>query len=308
MTMKKTLLSMAAMLLLATGASAQKLDLTVAGEANVDSRFNKFEQVAAPKANGMKKLKDGDKLLGFPCSATPVANVGWPTVPDAQSAAAQLMLDESWYGYTVVGIRYLLLGSLGENTEETPVGVYVWGIPESQKNEDLLVAEKPLNEGDYELCVVKDQQLTANWNETYFDTPFELSEKTAALRYGFMYVQDTNDDAENLAAAPFLIGKFGDDEEFPNPTTNNVPFLVFGTFGEKQGWYGYSDEEYPYALCVQVIVRTPNGETAILGVDASGKAYEKQYYSLDGKKLSAPQKGINVVKMSDGTSKKVLVK
>lgn len=306
--MKKTLLSMAAMLLLATGASAQKLDLTVAGEANVDSRFNKFEQVAAPKANGMKKLKDGDKLLGFPCSATPVANVGWPTVPDAQSAAAQLMLDESWYGYTVVGIRYLLLGSLGENTEETPVGVYVWGIPESQKNEDLLVAEKPLNEGDYELCVVKDQQLTANWNETYFDTPFELSEKTAALRYGFMYVQDTNDDAENLAAAPFLIGKFGDDEEFPNPTTNNVPFLVFGTFGEKQGWYGYSDEEYPYALCVQVIVRTPNGETAILGVDASGKAYEKQYYSLDGKKLSAPQKGINVVKMSDGTSKKVLVK
>lgn len=54
--MKKTLLSMAAMLLLATGASAQKLDLTVAGEANVDSRFNKFEQVAAPKTNGMKKL------------------------------------------------------------------------------------------------------------------------------------------------------------------------------------------------------------------------------------------------------------
>ena len=296
------------MLLLATGASAQKLDLTVAGEANVDSRFNKFEQVAAPKTNGMKKLKDGDKLLGFPCSATPVANVGWPTVPDAQSAASQLMLDESWYGYTVVGIRYLLLGSLGENTEETPVGVYVWGIPESQKNEDLLVAEKPLNEGDYELCVVKDQTLTANWNETYFDTPFELSEKTAALRYGFMYVQDTNDDAENLAAAPFLIGKFGDDEEFPNPTTNNIPFLVFGTFGEKQGWYGYSDEEYPYALCVQVIVRNPNGETAILGVDASGKAYEKQYYSLDGKQLSAPQKGINVVKMSDGTSKKVLVK
>ena len=33
-----------------------------------------------------------------------------------------------------------------------------------------------------------------------------------------------------------------------------------------------------------------------------------QYFSLDGKKLSAPQKGINVVKMSDGTSKKVLVK
>lgn len=306
--MKKTLLSMAAMLLLATGASAQKLDLTVAGKANVDSRFNKFEQVAAPKTNGMKKLKEGDKLLGFPCSATPVANVGWPTVPDAASAASQLMLDESWYGYNVIGIRYLLLGSLGENTKEAPVGVYVWGIPESGKQEDLLAAEKLLNEGDYELCVVRDQQLTANWNETYFDEPFELSDKTVALRYGFMYVQDTNDDDANLAAAPFLMGKFGDDEEFPDPNSGNAPFLVFGTFGEKQDWYLYSASDYPYALCVQVIARKPNGETAILGVDASGKAYEKQYYSLDGKKLSAPQKGINVVKMSDGTSKKVLVK
>ena len=306
--MKKTLLSMAAMLLLATGASAQKFDFTVAGKANVDSPVKKFEQVAAPKANGMKKLKEGDKLLGFPCTATPVANVGWPTVPDAASAASQLMLDESWYGYTVIGIRYLLLGSLGENTEETPVGVYVWGIPESGKQEDLLAAEKMLSEGDYELCVVRDQQLTANWNETYFDTPFKLSDKTVALRYGFMYVQDTNDDDENLAAAPFLMGKFGDDEEFPDPNSGNAPFLVFGTFGEKQDWYLYSASDYPYALCVQVIVRTPNGETAILGVDASGKAYEKQYYSLDGKQLSAPQKGINVVKMSDGTSKKVLVK
>lgn len=306
--MKKTLLSMAAMLLLATGASAQKLDLTVAGKANVDSCFNKFEQVAAPKANGMKKLKEGDKLLGFPCSATPVANVGWPKVPDAASAASQLMLDESWYGYNVIGIRYLLLGSLGENTKEAPVGVYVLGFPESGKQEDLLAAEKLLNEGDYELCVVRDQQLTANWNETYFDEPFELSDKTVALRYGFMYVQDTNDDDENLAAAPFLMGKFGDDEEFPDPNSGNAPFLVFGTFDKKQDWYLYSASDYPYALCVQVIVRTPNGETAILGVDASGKAYEKQYYSLDGKQLSAPQKGINVVKMSDGTSKKVLVK
>ncbi len=299
------------MLLLATGASAQKLDLTVAGKANVDSRFNKFEQVAAPKANGMKKLKEGDALIGFPASAIPTAetivgNVGWPTVPDAQSAAAQLSLDESWYGYNVVGIRYLLLGSLGENTKESPVGVYVWGYPASEKNEDILAAEKALNDGDYELSVVEDQTLTAKWNETYFDEPFELSDKTTSLRYGFMYVQNTDD--ESLAAAPFIIAKYGDDEEFPALSSGESPFLVFGTFGEKQGWYAYSDEDYPYALCVQVIARNPKGETVILGVDASGKAYEKQYYSLDGKKLSAPQKGINVVKMSDGTSKKVLVK
>ncbi len=32
------------------------------------------------------------------------------------------------------------------------------------------------------------------------------------------------------------------------------------------------------------------------------------YYSIDGKQLNAPQKGINIVKFSDGTSKKVMVK
>ena len=305
--MKKTLLSMAAMLLLATGASAQKLDLTVAGKANVDSRFSKFEQVAAPKANGMKKLKEGDALVGFPASATPYSSIGWPTVADAQSAASQLMVDESWYGYNVVGIRYLLLASLGENTETTAAGVYVWGVPESGKDEDFLAGEKALNEGDYEISVVEGQTLTPKWNETYFDEPFELSDKTAALRYGFMFVQNTDD--ESPAAAPFLFGMFGEDEEFPESSTGNCPFIVFGTFGNNgQGWYLWSDADHPEALCVQVIARNSNGETVILGVDASGKAYEKQCYSLDGKKLSAPQKGINVVKMSDGTSKKVLVK
>ena len=31
-------------------------------------------------------------------------------------------------------------------------------------------------------------------------------------------------------------------------------------------------------------------------------------YSLDGRKLSTPEKGINIVRMNDGTVKKVLVK
>lgn len=44
---------------------------------------------------------------------------------------------------------------------------------------------------------------------------------------------------------------------------------------------------------------------AIRSVAASGAA---SYYSLSGTKLSAPQKGINIVKYSNGTTKKVLVK
>ena len=33
----------------------------------------------------------------------------------------------------------------------------------------------------------------------------------------------------------------------------------------------------------------------------------EDWYSLDGKKLSKPQKGINIIRYTDGTSRKVLV-
>ena len=35
---------------------------------------------------------------------------------------------------------------------------------------------------------------------------------------------------------------------------------------------------------------------------------EVSRYTIDGKKLSEPQEGINIIKMSDGTTKKVIVK
>ncbi|MCH5174405.1 MAG: hypothetical protein J1F40_00780 [Prevotellaceae bacterium] len=46
---------------------------------------------------------------------------------------------------------------------------------------------------------------------------------------------------------------------------------------------------------------------AIEGVTASGKAISA-IYNVSGAKLSAPQKGINIVKYTDGTSAKILVK
>lgn len=40
----------------------------------------------------------------------------------------------------------------------------------------------------------------------------------------------------------------------------------------------------------------------------SEEAVEVARYALDGTLLSAPAKGVNIVKMSDGTTKKVVVK
>ena len=40
----------------------------------------------------------------------------------------------------------------------------------------------------------------------------------------------------------------------------------------------------------------------------SNETTEKHYYSLDGKRMTTPQRGLNIIKMSDGSTKKVIIK
>ena len=53
----------------------------------------------------------------------------------------------------------------------------------------------------------------------------------------------------------------------------------------------------------------PKGQaTAIKGVETSENATVVARYAADGSQISAPVKGINILKMSDGTTRKVVVK
>ena len=49
-------------------------------------------------------------------------------------------------------------------------------------------------------------------------------------------------------------------------------------------------------------------EDAIEEVKASKATAEMARYDLQGRQIAQPQKGINIIRYSDGTSKKVLVK
>ena len=49
-------------------------------------------------------------------------------------------------------------------------------------------------------------------------------------------------------------------------------------------------------------------ETAINDAAADAAAVEVARYAVDGTQLAAPQKGVNIVRMSDGTTRKVVVK
>ena len=43
-------------------------------------------------------------------------------------------------------------------------------------------------------------------------------------------------------------------------------------------------------------------------IESSQKLTEVARYTIDGRRISQPQKGVNIVKLSDGTTFKVLVK
>ena len=99
---------------------------------------------------------------------------------------------------------------------------------------------------------------------------------------------------------PFAInGKSSSGPVFSTNTFMNadlfVPVGTIDKYKATQGWWDF----------VWITEGIPSG---IEGVKAEVDKTEVSRYTLDGKKLSEPQKGINIIKMSDGTTRKVIVK
>ena len=314
--MKKTLLSMAAMLLLATGVNAQKVfDAKVAKMADLAklANRNKVElnvaSTSIAKQNGMKKEGEAQySLVGYQPATTPVGYEGWPTVEDAMGVAAQMPFDESAYGLKVVGVRFAVVGSLGVSPDdEHPVGAFVYAMPSDENATDYAAfGGVNLPEGSYNVSEVDGQSLNLQWNDVAIN-PFTIDDTMAALMWGVYYVQNTDQDSQD--ATPFLYGEYEDASEFPDYTQGYCPYLILGSFGTSGfNWYLNANEEYPFAVCMMVIVELPNGSTAVIGLNGSKKPVAQQYYTVDGKRLSAPQKGLNIVKLSNGETQKVYVK
>ena len=49
-------------------------------------------------------------------------------------------------------------------------------------------------------------------------------------------------------------------------------------------------------------------ENAVKSVETDAKAEETERYNVGGQRINSPQKGLNIVKMSDGTTKKIMCK
>lgn len=303
--MKKTLLSLAAMLLLAGGASAQTAKSAAVYTGKVDA--TPVSVVKKAKAPMMKEEESKYVTLGFNGSENPSQLNGFPTWSSVSLVLSQLNngvdFDFSEFaGYKIVGLQFAAAANLGEKAGALAV------VYQSETDQNGTELDSPyLVEGkNYTVSTVENNTLNLQWNAVAFAEPYEITGDEFAFLYGLAYEQ-VKGDGTSQEEFPFLTGV---------STDSGVEgmFLAYGQPSSKyeKGMYMLNDpndtKSEKRCLCVQLVLETPGGATVILGLNGSDKPVAMQYYSLDGKKLSAPQKGINVVKMSDGTSKKVLVK
>lgn len=85
----------------------------------------------------------------------------------------------------------------------------------------------------------------------------------------------------------------------------SLPYAIAGNDGK---YYPNADLENVWVNQCQFL-QLPKGQaTAIKGVETSENATVVARYAADGSQISAPVKGINILKMSDGTTRKVVVK
>lgn len=108
-----------------------------------------------------------------------------------------------------------------------------------------------------------------------------------------------------------LVGFYQSGTEVP------VGAYVLQTQDGEQGFYkvgsttvtGVQNRCYlpvPEGVAARLRIVLEDGATAVNGVNA--EATPAEYYSTNGVKIAAPQKGVNIVKMNDGSVKKMILK
>lgn len=85
----------------------------------------------------------------------------------------------------------------------------------------------------------------------------------------------------------------------------SLPYVIKGEDGKNY----FNADKYNVWVNQCQFLHLPKGQaTAIKGVETSENATVVARYAADGSQISAPVKGINILKMSDGTTRKVIVK
>ena len=295
--MKKFLLPMMLLALTATSVNAQRLSAGERSAAKVEfaaKQLNIAKEIKSPM-----KVADNQSLIGYDGSASPAIYGGFPSWESVSMVLSDIYeenLLKEYAGWKIVGMRFAVAASLG-NKAYAFVQIY------KDANDEGAEASVKLTDSNYEVSPNDGTNVTGvAWNEVAFDEPYTITGEEQGLMYGYQYTQ-VKGDGTSLAENPILFGQ-------SSSTDYKNMCLVYGkpSASYDEGLYYVSSAKNSFVPCFQIIIQKPGGDdTAVIGINGSDSPVTAQkYFSLDGTRLSAPQKGLNIVKMSDGTTRKVM--
>ena len=212
---------------------------------------------------------------------------------------------EKYIGYKVVGIS--VAGEFGQSNVDIMLNIscnQTWGEKVRMSSKNVAIAKgaevKPSVHG----------MKIYNWNDVLFETPYVIPAKKEGAAEGDpedfqdLYAGYWIKNAEGkIVVDNLLVGQYYsdvlEDGEHVDPGTyiqqtgssTKVPTIA-GVF--------------PQLLPVKLILEKPAG----LGVNSASNSTnvtETGRYTVDGTRVYLPTRGINIVKMSDGTTRKVVV-
>jgi hypothetical protein len=99
--------------------------------------------------------------------------------------------------------------------------------------------------------------------------------------------------------APIAYGSFNN-SNYKNATLH-VPAASLEAYKSTEQWKDFGS-------IVALTDEDPKPTTGIMETTATQQPTIVKRYTFDGKRINQPQRGLNIIKMSDGTTRKVVVK
>ena len=274
--MKKILLTIASFALaIAVNAQVSEMQQNInVIENNPNMTQRQHSQVVA---KAPKKIASNQRWVGYYSSdalSDPDDGIGLPYYPGENKVAINLTesMLEPYIGMKIVGIRFGICMDIGQST------VFLYRI-----NGNGIPGES--------LTKWYVQNGTIGWNEESFPEPYTIR-AGEELVAGYEYTQYSG-------LLPFSAVNEG--------SPDNILWGWCSGDGENYSWRKFNSGKRNLSIQVLVEGDFPEG-SSVESVTASDNAVEVARYNAAGQLINGKQKGLNIVKLSNGTTRKVMVR
>lgn len=218
-------------------------------------------------------------------------------------------------GEAYKSVKYSYGADITPEVEPAKIGYTFSGwsdVPKTMPNDDVTVTGT-FTANKYNLTYKVDGEVYQTYLLEYGTpiTPEAEPTKEGYTFSGWSYVPSTMPAEDVNVVGTFTVNQYTitymiDGEKYASVTVDFNSKIVPPTPPSKDG-FDFAWEEYPETMPAHDI--TINGAyttTGILSIAIeSGKA---KIFTLDGRQVDTPQKGINIIRMDDGTIKKAVIK